>query len=60
MNLHLAEIATEMTPGARAVLLLDLGATLALSRSRMAHIEPFHRAAKHNAPAAAAEMSLDP
>jgi hypothetical protein len=40
MNLHLAEIATQIAPGAHAVLLVDQG---------LASLRPAHRPAQHHA-----------
>jgi hypothetical protein len=40
MNLHLAEIATQIAPGAHAALLVELG--------RLASLGPAHRAAHHH------------
>ena len=48
MNLHLAEIAMAVAPGAHAVLVLD--------QARMAPIRQAHRAAEHHARPAAAQM----
>lgn len=52
MNWRLAEIATQIAPGAHAALLVDLSATLALSRRRLAPLWRARRAAqRHHRPA---------
>ena len=61
MNLHLAEIATQIAPGAHAALLVDLSATLASSRSRMASLRrPDSPAQYHGAPVAGQMSGTEP